>query len=155
MRIVCQRVRHARVLVDDEEVASIDAGLLLYAGIGPNDTHKDVAHAAERIAGLRIFPDNDAKMNVSTRDAQAQALVVSQFTLFADTHHGHRPSFLGSGPPDMARPLVDHFVDCLRKEGVPACSGVFGAHMEVESTNWGPITLVLTTSEQSWLTDIG
>jgi D-tyrosyl-tRNA(Tyr) deacylase len=143
MRIVLQRVSHARVSVDDQVIAEIDLGLVLLVGIGPTDGEDQARYLAEKIANLRIFEDQDGKMNRSLLDVGGGAIVVSQFTLFADTRKGRRPSFTDSALPVIAEPLVKRFASFLVEQDVPTLSGEFGAHMLVEIANDGPVTIYL------------
>lgn len=143
MRILLQRVAHARVSVDNQVIAEIGSGLVLLVGVGPTDGEDQARYLAGKIANLRIFEDQDGKMNLSLLDVGGGALVVSQFTLFADTRKGRRPSFTDSAPPDIAQPLVDRFVSLLEEQGVPTQSGEFAAHMLVEIANDGPVTILL------------
>jgi D-tyrosyl-tRNA(Tyr) deacylase len=142
MRIVLQRVSSGRVTVNGQTVAEIGRGFVILLGIGPADTHKQACFLAEKIANLRIFEDDLGKMNLSIRDVHGQALVVSQFTLYADTRKGRRPSFTDAAPPDLARPLVDFFAQQLNNLGVPTQTGEFGAHMLVAIHNDGPVTIM-------------
>jgi D-tyrosyl-tRNA(Tyr) deacylase len=143
MRAVIQRVKEATVTVEGETVGRIGHGLLVLLGVGHSDTH-DVAHSlAEKTAGLRIFEDADKKTNLSLLDVGGAALVVSQFTLYADTRKGRRPSFTDAADPRLAEGLVETFRQALEASGVPTAAGRFGAHMEVSLVNDGPFTLVL------------
>jgi D-tyrosyl-tRNA(Tyr) deacylase len=143
MRLVVQRVRRGRVSVDGAEVAAIGRGLVILAGVGQGDTAEQAEWLAAKVAGLRIFEDAGGKTNLSIDEIGGQALVVSQFTLYADAAKGRRPSFLGAALPDVAEPLVRRFAEALAAHGVPTCSGVFGAHMLVEIDNDGPVTILL------------
>jgi len=143
MRAVLQRVSSGRVTINNQVVAEIGRGLVILVGIGPGDGQEQARFLADKIANLRIFEDNQEKMNLSVRDANGQALVVSQFTLYADTRKGRRPSFTDAAPPDLARPLVDYFTQQLNSLGVPTQTGEFGAHMLVEIHNDGPVTILL------------
>lgn len=143
MRIVLQRVSQARVSVDDQVIAEIGLGLLLLVGIGPTDGEQQGRKLAEKIANLRIFEDQDGKMNRSLLEVGGGAIVVSQFTLFADTRKGRRPSFTDSAHPLIAEPLVKRFASFLGEQGIPTQSGKFGAHMLVEIANDGPVTIYL------------
>jgi D-tyrosyl-tRNA(Tyr) deacylase len=145
MRVVLQRVQHGQVSVDGKVIAEIGAGLMILLGIGPNDTEQQARSLVEKIANLRIFEDPQGKMNLSVRDVSGQAIVVSQFTLYADTRKGRRPSFTDAAPPEIARSLVDRFAELLTAQGVPTQTGKFGAHMLVEIANDGPVTCILTT----------
>ncbi|MBQ6504907.1 MAG: D-tyrosyl-tRNA(Tyr) deacylase [Flexilinea sp.] len=143
MRAVIQRVTRASVTVDGNRVSEIKDGLLILLGIGTDD-NEDIARAmTKKIAALRIFQDDADKMNLSVRDIGGSAIVVSQFTLYADCRKGNRPSFVGAAAPALASPLVDRFVELLKEQGVPSQRGVFGAHMDVELLNSGPVTIIL------------
>jgi D-tyrosyl-tRNA(Tyr) deacylase len=143
MRILLQRVAHARVSVEEQVIAEIGPGLMLLVGVGPDDGEEQARYLANKIANLRIFEDQEGKMNRSILDTVGSALVVSQFTLFADTRKGRRPSFTGSAPPAIAEPLVERFEILLAELGVPTQKGKFGAHMLVEIANDGPVTIFL------------
>lgn len=143
MRVVAQRVSRASVTVDGRVVGEIGPGLLLLAGVARGDTEEVVRAAADKLAGLRIFPDDEGRMNRSVVDLGGSALVVSQFTLLGDARRGRRPSFTEAAPGPEAEPLVELFARELEARGVPASTGSFGAHMEVELVNDGPVTLVL------------
>lgn len=138
-----QRVSGASVDVAGADVGSIDYGLLLLLGIEPSDTEQDIVRAVEKVANLRVFPDEQGQMNRSLVETGGSALVVSQFTLLADIRKGRRPSFVGAAPPELAEPMVDRFVEVLRNTGTHVETGVFGASMDVELVNSGPVTLVL------------
>jgi D-tyrosyl-tRNA(Tyr) deacylase len=141
MRVVIQRVNHGRVSVSGETVAEIGRGLVILTGIGPGDGDAQAAYLAEKIANLRIFADQEGKTNLSVLDVGGEAIVVSQFTLYADTRKGRRPSFTHAAPPELAEPLVERFADMLRQHGVPTQTGQFGAEMLVEIHNNGPVTI--------------
>jgi D-tyrosyl-tRNA(Tyr) deacylase len=143
MRAVLQRVRRGKVSVEGRTVAEIGSGLVILLGIGPADTEDTARALAEKAANLRIFEDEQGKMNLSVRDVSGAAIVVSQFTLYADTRKGRRPSFIDAALPDTARPLVDRFAGLLNEQGVPSQTGEFGAHMLVEIENDGPVTILL------------
>ena len=144
MRAVIQRVRHARVTVDGEITGQIEQGILVLLGIRPGDVEKDGAWLAAKIANLRIFTDESGKMNDSLIDIGGGALVVSQFTLYGDCRKGRRPSFVGAAHPSIAEPLYERFCAQLAAEGIaPVGRGVFGAMMDVELLNDGPVTLTL------------
>lgn len=157
MRAVVQRVARASVDVEGEVVGAVDGGLLVLLGAGPQDDEARARRLAERVATLRIFPDAAGRMNldISQTDPPGAVLVVSQFTLFADTSRGHRPSFVGAGPPEHAARLCDAFVGALRERGLRTETGSFGAHMDVDLRNDGPVTLVLTSGEPPWPADAG
>jgi D-tyrosyl-tRNA(Tyr) deacylase len=143
MRALIQRVKSGKVIVDDKAVATIGRGLVILLGIGHGDTEEQARFLAEKIATLRIFEDENGKFNLSLLDVGGEAILVSQFTLYADTHKGRRPSFTDAALPDVAAPLVDRFAELLRTRGVPTQTGVFGAHMLVEIENDGPVTIWL------------
>jgi D-tyrosyl-tRNA(Tyr) deacylase len=149
MRAVIQRVRRASVAVGSEVVGATDAGWLVLLGVGPADTPAEAAWLADRVAHLRAFGDDAGKMNRSVLDAGGGVLVVSQFTLYADTRKGRRPSFTGAAPPAVAEPLVERFVAELRAVGLPVATGRFGADMRVELVNDGPVTFVLDTADRA------
>jgi D-aminoacyl-tRNA deacylase len=143
MRALLQRVSKARVTVADKVVSEIGKGLVVLLGIGHGDGEEQAAFLAEKIANLRIFEDEQGKTNLSLLDVKGEAIVVSQFTLYADTRKGRRPSFTDAALPELAEPLVDRFVELLRSHGVPTQTGQFGAHMSVEIHNDGPVTIWL------------
>jgi D-tyrosyl-tRNA(Tyr) deacylase len=146
MRAVIQRVSQASVTVDGEVVGQIGRGLLVLLGIGRMDAQNDASLLAEKIANMRIFPDQEGRFNRSILDISGEVLVVSQFTLYADTRRGRRPSFSDAAAPEIAAPLVLSFVEALRKRGLAVASGVFGAHMSVDLQNDGPVTIVLDSA---------
>lgn len=143
MRAVLQRVKHGRVTINGTVTADIQQGLVILLGIGPGDTPDNLLAAAKKIALMRIFEDDQRKMNRSILDVGGSAVVVSQFTLYADTRKGNRPSFTDAAPPAQASALVDQFVQFLRDQGVPTQTGVFGADMLVDISNDGPVTILL------------
>jgi D-tyrosyl-tRNA(Tyr) deacylase len=143
MRVVLQRVTSGRVSVAGHVIAEIGRGFVILLGIGPVDGDMQARTLCEKIANLRIFEDEAGKMNRSLREVNGQALVVSQFTLYADTRKGRRPSFTEAALPEAARPLVERFAGLLREQGIPTQTGEFGAHMLVEIANDGPVTLWL------------
>jgi D-tyrosyl-tRNA(Tyr) deacylase len=143
MRLVLQRVSSGKVSVDGQVIAKIGPGLVILLGIAPGDGEAQARILAEKVAHLRIFEDEGGKMNRSLLDTGDEAIVVSQFTLYADTRKGRRPSFTGAALPETACPLVERFAGLLRGLGVPTQTGEFGAHMLVEITNDGPVTIVL------------
>ncbi|MGD9675446.1 MAG: D-aminoacyl-tRNA deacylase [Candidatus Bipolaricaulia bacterium] len=147
MRIVLQRVASARVRIGDETVGEIGAGFLLLVGIAPADEGIDPAAVARKIVELRVFEDEDGKMNRSIRDVGGAVLAVSQFTLYGDVRRGRRPSFTAAARPQVAEPVFDGFVAALRAEGVRVETGRFGAKMLVDLVNDGPVTLVLRVAE--------
>jgi len=143
MRAVIQRVPRASVTVEDQRVAEIGLGLLVLLGIGAGDDEEKARYLARKIALMRIFEDDAGKMNLGVLDVGGSVIVVSQFTLYADTRKGNRPAFIDAAPPEIASPLVDRFADLLREQGVPVQTGVFGAHMVVDLVNDGPVTIVM------------
>ena len=176
MRAVVQRVRHARVLVESGEegnppapggspgpadrpaarvTGEIGPGFCVLLSVGPRDTEATADHLAERVAGLRICADPAGKMNLDLDQTGGAVLVVSQFTLHADSSRGHRPSFIGAAPPELARRLCDRFGAALERLGLRVATGEFGALMQVELVNDGPVTLVLSSGEGPWLADAG
>ncbi|HEU0298286.1 MAG TPA: D-aminoacyl-tRNA deacylase [Longimicrobium sp.] len=143
MRIVLQRVSRARVTVAGRATGEIGRGLLLLAGFTDADTEEALAWMAEKVVGLRIFPDDEGKMNRSVAEAGGALLVVSQFTLYGDARKGRRPSFVDAARPEIAIPLYERFVELLRGTGLDVATGEFGAMMDVELVNDGPVTLIL------------
>ena len=143
MRLVLQRVSKGSVSVDGTTVASIQQGLVILLGIAPGDSETHARTLAEKVVHLRIFEDDQGKMNRSLLDIGGEAIVVSQFTLYADTRKGRRPSFTDAAIPETASPLVEYFTAYLRELGVPTQTGEFGAHMLVEIANDGPVTIIL------------
>ena len=148
MRAVIQRVREGRVLVGGEPIGEIGHGLVILLGAGQGDTQAEVERLANKIATLRIFSDAQGKTNLSILDVDGDALVISQFTLYADCRKGRRPSFVHAAPPDLASPLVDSFAERLRQAGIRRVeTGEFGAMMLVEIHNDGPFTIILDTDQ--------
>ena len=143
MRAVIQRVRHGRVWVDNRCIAQIGRGFVVLLGIAPGDGEEQAQFLVDKIANLRVFEDQAGKMNLSLLEVGGEALVVSQFTLYADTRKGRRPSFTDAAPPEIASPLVTRFAQLLSSQGVPTQSGEFGVHMLVEIENDGPVTILL------------
>ena len=143
MRVLLQRVSKASVSVDGQIISSIGKGLLILLGVGHGDGEEQAKFLAEKSANLRIFEDDQGKTNLSILEVQGEAIVVSQFTLYADTRKGRRPSFIDAALPDVAEPLVRRFAELLQAHGVPTQTGKFGAHMEVEIHNDGPVTIWL------------
>ena len=143
MRVLIQRVRSGRVNVDERVLAEIAAGLVILVGVGQTDGAEEAEYLAEKAAHLRIFEDQAGKTNLSVLDVGGEALVVSQFTLYADTRKGRRPSFVEAASPEAASPLVDRFARRLTALGVPTQTGSFGAHMLVEIVNDGPMTIFI------------
>lgn len=145
MKAVIQRVTKSSVTIDSNMVASIGQGYVILLGVQMDDDRTKADALAKKIANLRVFSDENDKMNLSILDIQGEAVVVSQFTLMADTHKGNRPSFIYAAPPEIASPLVDHFVNALSQHGVSTQTGEFGADMQVEIHNDGPVTILLET----------
>ncbi len=143
MRALLQRVSKASVTVEGKVISQIGRGLVVLLGIGHGDGEQQAAFLAEKIANLRIFEDEQGKTNLSILDVKGEAIVVSQFTLYADSHKGRRPSFTDAALPEVAEPLVNRFVELLRAQGVQTQTGRFGAHMQVEIHNEGPVTIWL------------
>jgi D-aminoacyl-tRNA deacylase len=143
MRILLQRVKSGKVVVAEQTVAAIGPGLVILLGIGQGDGEEQARFLAEKVATLRIFEDEAGKFNLSILDKGGAAIVVSQFTLYADTRKGRRPSFTEAALPEAAAPLVDKFAEFLRTQGIPTQTGVFGTHMRVEIENDGPVTIWL------------
>lgn len=147
MKLVIQRVKSASVSIDGRVYNAIQQGLLLLVGVGPEDQQEDLDYAVRKIVNMRIFSDDEGKMNLSVKDIQGEILSVSQFTLFADTKKGNRPAFTGAAKPDMAEAFYQDFNQKLAKE-VPVEAGVFGADMQVELVNDGPVTIILDTKNK-------
>ena len=148
MRALLQRTSGARVRVDGEVVGAIERGLVILLGVGPDDDEATADGLARRVAELRIFDDADGRTNLSLGDIGGSALVVSQFTLYADTRRGRRPGFTGAAPPELAERLYGRFADALHGLGVPVATGRFGATMAVELINDGPFTIWLDTADR-------
>ena len=155
MRAVVQRVSRAAVAVDGQTIGAIGTGLVVLLSVGAADDGAVARHLADRIATLRIFPDANGRMNLDLAAAGGSVLVISQFTLHADTSRGHRPSFLHAGPAELAERLCEVFRQALQERGLVVATGRFGAHMEVDLVNDGPVTLVLTSGEDAWPADAG
>lgn len=147
MRLVIQRVNHAGVQVSGKEIASCGKGLLVLLGVTHDDSMEDVKYCASKTLGLRIFEDEDEKMNLSIQDIQGEILVVSQFTLYGDIRKGRRPSFVNSAKPDKANELYEEYVKYLQKENIPVSTGQFGADMKVELINDGPVTILVDSKK--------
>jgi D-aminoacyl-tRNA deacylase len=143
MRAVLQRVSRARVVVGAEVVGEIGRGLLVLLGVAGGDTAEQARWLADKVVGVRVFADDEGKMNRSVLDAGGGVLVVSQFTLYGDCRKGRRPSFIEAAPPEVAIPLYEAFLDAVRAQGVAVATGRFGAMMQVELVNDGPVTLII------------
>ena len=147
MIAVVQRVKNAGVSIDGITVGSCGHGLMVLLGVAAQDTEADARALCAKLVKLRIFCDENDKMNLSVRDVNGSLLVVSQFTLLADTSHGNRPSFIGAGDPAHAKELYEYFVDLIKQEGLPVQTGEFGADMQVSILNDGPVTLILDSAQ--------
>lgn len=148
MRAVVQRVSEARVLVEDKTVGEIGKGLVVLLGVGQNDTDKDIEYLGDKVVNLRIFEDEDGKMNVSLLDVGGELLVVSQFTLYGDCRKGKRPSYSAAARPEVAEDLYNKFVEYCRSYNIKVETGVFQAMMDVEIHNCGPVTLLLDSKKE-------
>jgi D-tyrosyl-tRNA(Tyr) deacylase len=148
MRLVLQRVRSAYVTVHSSTVGSIGMGLVILLGIARNDAELDATYLLDKLLGLRIFPDDQGKMNRNVQEAGGSLLIVSQFTLYADCRKGRRPSFDQAAPPDHAQALYNYFVESARKGPVPVETGVFQAMMEVHICNSGPVTILIDSADR-------
>lgn len=147
MRVLVQRCKRAKVTVDGSVTGKIETGLLLLVGITHEDAEADAAYLAEKVAGLRIFDDEQGKMNYSVLDVGGGILSVSQFTLYGDTRKGKRPSYSTAAGADTAKPLYERFNELLKAKGLSVETGIFGADMDVELVNWGPVTLWLESPQ--------
>ena len=148
MRVVVQRVTSAKVDVEGKTVGMIGNGLLLLIGVAQDDTREDVEFVAGKCANLRIFEDDQDKMNRSLLEVGGEILAISQFTLLGDTRKGRRPSFIDAADPEKGNTLYDYFIECLKKEGIHVEKGIFGAMMDVQLTNRGPVTLIVESKQQ-------
>ncbi|OLO26198.1 D-tyrosyl-tRNA(Tyr) deacylase [Alkalihalophilus pseudofirmus] len=147
MKVVLQRVSEASVKVNEEVVGKINSGLMLLVGITHEDTIEDVKYLSDKIVNLRIFEDEEDKLNLSLLDVGGQILSISQFTLYGDCRKGRRPNFMGAAKPDIAEPLYETFNEQLRQKGVQVETGIFGAMMDVQLINHGPVTLILDSKQ--------
>ncbi|MHC5118804.1 MAG: D-aminoacyl-tRNA deacylase [Planctomycetota bacterium] len=147
MRAVIQRVSRASVTVDGKVNGSIERGLLVFLGVGRDDTQKDIDFIADKIVNLRIFECDEGKMNLSVSDIGGAVLLISQFTLFGDCRKGRRPDFTAAGPPDTANRLYEQTIAAVKARGVPVETGVFAAHMDIDAVNDGPVTLILDSKK--------
>ncbi len=148
MRAVIQRVKSSAVRVEGKIVGAIGPGLLVLLGVGEEDNGDDLAYLLEKLPFLRIFEDDQGKMNLSLLDVKGEVLAVSQFTLYADTRKGRRPGFSQAAGPDKGNAYYEAFVEGLRRQGITVATGVFQAHMEVELVNDGPVTIVMDTKNR-------
>jgi D-tyrosyl-tRNA(Tyr) deacylase len=149
LRIVVQRVRHARVTVENKLVGEIGQGLVLLIGFKNGDTKDILPFWADKCVNLRIFEDTDGKMNVSLSEIGGEIMAISQFTLYGNANKGRRPSFVDAARPELAEPLYDEFVNLLRSKGVKVSTGIFGAMMDVELVNAGPVTILLDSDDKN------
>ncbi|MDN4618764.1 D-aminoacyl-tRNA deacylase [Paenibacillus sp. PsM32] len=143
MRVVVQRCKHASVTVNEEIVGQIGKGLMVLVGVTHTDTIEDAKYLAGKVAGIRIFEDEQGKMNLGLQDIGGEVLSVSQFTLYGDCRKGKRPGFSDAARPEVATPIYEAFNEALRSLGVGVETGIFGADMDVSLTNWGPVTLII------------
>ena len=148
MKLVIQRVSQAQVHVDNDTVGAIETGLLVLVGFGKDDTEQDAGYLLDKLLGLRIFPDENGKMNRNVSEAGGSLLIVSQFTLYGDCRRGRRPSFDGAAPPDRALALYDYFVQSARRGPVPVATGTFQASMQVHLVNEGPVTILMDSADR-------
>jgi len=148
MRVVIQRVTEAAVSINEEINGKIEKGLLILVGIGQDDHLEDIQWLTQKISNLRIFSDDNGKMNLSILDIKGEILLVSQFTLYASTKKGNRPSFIQSAPPTIAIPLYEKFIKSLKETGISVQTGQFGADMKVSLTNDGPVTIIIDSKNK-------
>ncbi|MBR5219203.1 MAG: D-tyrosyl-tRNA(Tyr) deacylase [Clostridia bacterium] len=147
MRAVITRVKSAEVKISGETYSKIGNGLLILLGVSHNDTAADVEYLAKKISMMRIFEDSEEKLNLACSEVGGEMMVVSNFTLYANTQKGNRPSFVDAARPELARPLYEYFISLLQEAGYNTKTGVFGAYMELESVNDGPVTVVVDTAD--------
>lgn len=143
MKLVIQRVTDAQVSVDNEVIGKIGKGFMVLLGVTHTDTKKEADYLVKKLTNLRVFEDENEKMNLSVKDIQGELLIISQFTLYADCSSGNRPSFVNAGKPEMANELYEYFIEECRKLGFKVETGSFGAHMDVQFTNSGPVTIIM------------
>lgn len=143
MKVALQRVKKATVSPEGETQRSINQGLLLYVGFGHHETLETLQWMSQKICKLRVFPDQEGKMNLSVEDVRGELLIISQFTLYGETKKGTRPSFIQAGPPDKSKIWYQQFIQLCKESGLRVESGTFGAHMEIDSINDGPVTLLI------------
>ncbi|MEX0380914.1 D-aminoacyl-tRNA deacylase [Leuconostoc sp. MS02] len=148
MRIVLQRVKLASVAIDDSKIGEIGRGYVLFVGIADDDSQLEIDYLVRKISQLRVFEDDNARMNLSIQDISGAVLSISQFTLFANTKKGNRPSFTDAGSPAVASLMYDHFNDALRATGLSVITGEFGANMQVALVNDGPVTILFDTAHK-------
>ena len=148
MRAVIQRVKQASVEVEGKTVGKIHDGLVVLLGVTHNDSEEDANYLARKICDLRIFEDPDQKMNLSLRDVEGEVLAISQFTLYANTRKGRRPSFIEAADPEKANSLYEYFITCIKNENIAVSSGIFGAMMLIRIDNYGPVTIILNSDDR-------
>lgn len=148
MRAVIQRVNQASVAVDNKIVGKIGQGLVVLLGVAHDDLEDDAAYLAHKICDMRIFEDTGGKMNLSLRDVAGEVLAISQFTLYANTRKGRRPSFIEAAPPEEANSLYEYFIQCIKRENIMVSAGVFGAMMLIRIDNYGPVTIILNSEDR-------
>jgi D-tyrosyl-tRNA(Tyr) deacylase len=148
MRVVIQRVSEASVTIESEITGQINKGLMILVGICPEDNLQDIQWLTQKIANLRVFGDEDGKMNLSITDIKGEILLISQFTLYASTKKGNRPSFIQSAKPEIAIPLYEQFINSLKETGIPIQTGKFGADMKISLTNDGPVTIIIDSKNK-------
>ena len=147
MRVIVQRVNSASVSVNEKEISKIGKGLLVFLGIKENDSDKDLSYTAEKVANLRVFEDQQGKMNLSPIDVKGEILVISQFTLYGDVRRGRRPDFTGAAKPEIANTIYEKFIETLKAYGIKVESGEFQAMMKVKLENDGPVTIMLDSEK--------
>ncbi len=148
MKVVVQRVSRSQVAIDGNVVGKIGMGLTILLGVSEGDTEDDAVYLAEKCVNLRIFNDEKGKMNLSVLEVEGELLSISQFTLYGDTRKGRRPSFIKAAPPELGEKLYDYFNDCLRKSGLNVETGEFGAMMDVNICNEGPVTIIIDSTQK-------
>lgn len=148
MRAVIQRVNQASVEVDNKIVGKIGQGLVVLLGVAHDDLEDDAAYLAHKLCDMRIFEDTGGKMNLSLRDVAGEVLAISQFTLYANTRKGRRPSFIEAAPPERANSLYEYFIQCIKRENIMVSVGVFGAMMLIRIDNYGPVTIILNSEDR-------
>lgn len=148
MRAVVQRVKFSRVVVDDQLISQIEDGLMVLLGVSVDDTEEDIAYFVKKLPRLRIFSDEQDKMNLSVQDIGGQMQIISQFTLYGDCSQGNRPSYIEAARPDKATDYYEQVVEGIRAQGVPVVTGAFGEHMQVELLNSGPVTIMMDSRKK-------
>jgi len=148
LKVIVQRARNAQVTVDNQIVGAIDYGLMLLVGVTHDDNQEDVQYLADKIVNLRIFEDEEEKMNLSLLDVQGSVLSISQFTLYADTKKGRRPSYINAARPEVANQWYEQLNEAIREKGVTVETGTFGAMMDVQFINEGPVTIILESEQR-------